>query len=303
MLFFVPTAIWQLVNDGSDLRVLSHYLLNKSHTNLDVFAMLIAALGTLNVKDFGPASPVAALAPWYPLLAAGTAILFALGMVVLTVRVFAPVRATWQTHPVPASAGRVERLRAGALGLWHGLRADSAWRGNLLLWLVVVVPVALMVRHSNDLTVHYLMVLYPSAFIAAGVGVQAVVEWTQARRAATDLRGPLTRATPVIAAMVLALVVTLNSALWLAYPATLASGQFDAFVSYGYPLDEVQQADSALANLQRQQQAASIAISLPTDARLRQPFDYLLVSEHAGRTDFTNNCLCCLQRKPAHRCS
>src|SRR6185437_9703036 len=92
-------------------------------------------------------------------------------------------------------------------------------------------------------------------------------------------------------AIVLALVVTLNSALWLVYPATLASGQFDALVSYGYPLDEVQQADSALASLQRQQQATSIAISLPTDARLRQPFDYLLVGEHAGRTDFTNNCL------------
>jgi 4-amino-4-deoxy-L-arabinose transferase-like glycosyltransferase len=291
VLLFVPTLIWQLVNSGSDLRVLAHYVLRGNQTNLDVFRYLFAALGTLSPNDFGPASPLASLAPWYPVLSAGTTILFVLGMVVLTVRVFKPAQAAWQANPTAPGATRMDQLRAGVLGLWRGLRASASWRANLLLWLMVVVPVALMVRHSNALTAHYLMVLYPSAFIAAGVGVQAVVGWARAQRIATDFRRALARATPIVAVVLLTLVAVIQSGLWMSYPATLAAGQFDAFRSYGYPLDEVQQADATLANMQQEQKAATMAISLPIEVRYRVPLDYLLVSEHPGRTDFTNDCL------------
>ncbi len=293
VLLFVPTLLWQLLSGASDARVLAHYFLRKSQTNLDVFQYLSAALGLLNPTSLGPASPLASLSRWYPLLSAGTLILFTLGTLVLTVRVFVPIRAAWRATPAGAPASRLDRLRAGLLGLWNGLRADAGWRANLLLWLMVVVPIALMVRHSNNLTVHYMMVLYPSAFIAAGVGVQAFVGWATPRGAATDVRGALSRAAPIAAIAVLAIVVTLQSLLSTSYAATPASDQFDAFEGqgYGYPLGEVLQADAALASVQRQQKASSIAISLPGAVRFRAPLDYLLVSEHPTRTDFTSNCL------------
>ncbi|HEV8191900.1 MAG TPA: glycosyltransferase family 39 protein [Ktedonobacterales bacterium] len=291
VLLFVPTLIWQLVNSGSDLRVLARYVLRGNQTNPDVFRYLFAALGTLSPSDFGPGSPLTSLAPWYPVLSAGTTILFLLGVVVVTVRVFKPAQAAWQANIAAPGAKRVDQLRAGVVGLWRALHADPSWRANLLLWLLIVVPVALMVRHSNALTVHYLMVLYPSAFIVAGIGVQAVVGWARAQRTAADVRKTFARATPVVVAVVLTLVSVIHSVLWMSYPAMLAAGQFDAVLNYGYPLSEVQQADAALASLQREQKAASMAISLPTDARYRAPLDYLLVSEHPGRTDFTNDCL------------
>src|SRR5262249_41905209 len=60
---------------------------------------------------------------------------------------------------------------------------------------------------------------------------------------------------------------------------------------YGYPLEAVQQADAALTRLQARAHAGVLALSLPTLPRYRAPLDYLLVSEHAGRIAFTNDCL------------
>lgn len=286
LLLLAPTLVWQAASGGSDIRTLAHYFTTRGSFSLDVFKMLYSALGALDPLDFGPDAPYAGIAPFYTLLNVGTAVFFALGVLALTLRVAAPLPAVWRAS-APAGASWRARLRPAGLALWRRLRAEPVWRAHLLLWLTVVVPILAMVRHSNELFVHYLMVLYPFAFIVAGIGAVALAGW---------LRGPrlpalVTKALPAAVTLLVVLVVAGQAAEWPLYPASLASGRFAAYDGYGYPLAEVRTLDSALTTLQRDQRATSVYLSLPQDVRYRAPMEYLLLSERTNRTGTGASCL------------
>ncbi|HET8909258.1 MAG TPA: glycosyltransferase family 39 protein [Ktedonobacterales bacterium] len=288
-LLLAPTVLWEYVSRGSDLRALAAYATHRGSFNLDVFRVLFAALGGPSAGALGPQSPYAHLGVWFTVLNVVAMLCFVAGMVVLTERLIRVGAHIWREGAATAtSSGRRARARSGMLAIWHGLRAEAVWRAHLLLWLWIVLPIALMLRHSSVLFPGYLLVIYPAVFIAAGFSFQAAV------RLASRLL-PRTRAIRQIARagilLGLGLLVLAQAVQAVFLPATIASGSFDAFTSYGYPLAEMQQLDAALGALQREQGARAIFVSLPQNVRYRAPLDYLTVSEHADRVGSAANCL------------
>jgi hypothetical protein len=93
---------------------------------------------------------------------------------------------------------------------------------------------------------------------------------------------------------VLVLAQAFQSAL---YPAALASGSYNAFVSAssdlgrGYPLAELKQLDTALGALQAEQHARTIFVSLPTYYLYHDPIEYMTVAEHSDRVGSAASCL------------
>ncbi|MGH2515538.1 MAG: hypothetical protein ACRDHP_07765, partial [Ktedonobacterales bacterium] len=183
------------------------------------------------------------------------------------------------------------RLASEAGAIWHGLRADVAWRAYLLLWLLVTAPLALLIRHSSPIFAHYLIVLYPFAFLTMALGALALARG--AERLAGRVRVSARIRGRVAGALLVALIAVLvggQTAQSLLYAASLASGQFDARIAgYGYPLGALQQADARLTALQRQ---AGATVVLFAESPLESiAMEYLLVSEHGDRVGFSDACL------------
>lgn len=311
----LPTIIWELVSGWSDLRLLATYSSGHAKIDPEVFFRLYEALGAPGLPQsgsvphapphslagiiqllaapvtnpsLGPASPFAALAPLYVALGLAALLLFAVGWLALTARVFAPAWRLWrEPRAVNERVGRVARLGAWATAIWHGLRADAGWRAYLLLWLLVTVPLAALIRHSSPIFPHYLIVLYPFAFLTMALGAVWLAQ------AAARLAGRLHLSAPIGRAVVLALVAALvlgQAAQSLLSTVSIATGQFDARIAaYGYPLSALQQADARLSTLKRQAGARQVFIAESLDESVAM--DYALVREHADRVGFVDNCL------------
>jgi hypothetical protein len=287
VLLLAPTLLWEYVSRGSDLRILAAYATRHGSFNLDVLRMLFAALGGPSAGDLGPQSSYVQLGPWFSALNVLAMLCFVAGVVVLTERLFRVGAHIWREGAATAtSSGRRARARGGMLAVWHGLRVEAVWRAHLLLWLWIVIPIALMLRHSSVLFPGYLFVIYPAAFIAGGFTFQAAVRLAGRRLPRASRQ--LARAGILLG---LGLLVLGQAFQAVFFPATLASGSFDAFTSYGYPLAEMQQLDAALGALQTEQNARAIFVSLPQNVRYRAPLDYLTISEHADRVGSAANCL------------
>lgn len=274
----LPTVIWEALSGFSDLHAARSYALGHSRIDPAVLYYLYQAIG-------GPTGTGGERVLFFALNALAT-LLFAIGWLVLTARLLRPARAL----PWERAAGMVSATRGWLLALWRGLRADAGWRVNLLLWLAVTVPPALMVRHTGGLFAHYLMVLYPTAFIVSGIGAVAAIGWL-----AAQVEQRAARLAPVAAlaleAALLALMLA-RSAQWVSYPLSLTNAQtFNAYHDYGYPLSVIQGGVATFDQLQNQTGATNGEVITSADPRYRLPEDYLFAGQRSDRVTLTPSCL------------
>lgn len=285
VLLYLPMIVFEILSRGLDLRALAHYLKAHGRFDLQMVRALSGALGGMGSGDFGTQSPLYAFRGVAPILDGLALLFFVCGYVLLTVRVVAPAR-DLPLEPAFSAVATRQRLWLGAA--WRGLRADAIWRTYVLLWIWITVPLLATLHHSSDVTTHYLLPLYPALFVVSGLPFQ----WLAERR---GLSGRLpTRWGRIVPAAGLALLVLLvagQSARWLLYPGSMASGQFNAYTFYGYPLSELQTADDALTTLQAQQSARSVFVLTPTNPRYQAPMNYLLAGDNASRVAVAENCL------------
>jgi hypothetical protein len=277
----LPTLIWETLSGFADLRSVGAFASGRSSYAPVVLYRLYQALtgpvtggGVSSVFDNG--------------LNVLATLLFAVGWLALSARMLRPARAL----AFQREAGVVAASRAWLLALFRGLRADAAWRINLLLWLSVTLPPALMVRHTSPIETHYLMMLYPTVFIVSAIGAVVVIRGLVAlveRRAARLA----TVAALTLEAALLALIIA-RSAQWLAFPLSLTNAQtFNAYQNYGYgyPLSVLQGGADALAQLQTQTGAAQVEVITPSDQRYQLAESGILVGERSDRLSLTPTCL------------
>ena len=265
LLLLAPTLLWEALSGGSDLRAFAQYLQRPGGFDLDVLRMLYGILGAPPLGELGPQSLYAQMGSWATVLNSAAVLFFVIGMIVLTERLVRVGVYVW--HDGVATApheSRTTRIRNGALAVWRGLRAEPTWRAHLLLWLWVVVPIVLLLRHSSDLTTPYLLLIYPAVFIAGGFAVQAAFRMAEQWAPRATFARQVAPACILTALTVLVLAQAFQAAL---FPAALATGSFNAFPGYGYPLAEAQQVDTALSTLQAEQDARAIFLTLPDSPR------------------------------------
>lgn len=331
-ILLAPSLIWEYLSGASDLRRLAHFATGQGTFDFSIFHNLYLALGAPGFADFGPTSLFYPYRQITPVINIVAALVFVVGYLALTLRVWRPALAIWRTTsptPAPADAngaqgadhsaptfalayrratprGRLGLAWRWALAVYRGLRAKAGWRAEALLWLWVSVPLAALIHHSSPLYVHYLILLYPAAFLVAGFGAQDVPRWLagrqRARRSPFALLGEGIVAPPgiataaprwatVVVGMALVALVAAQAAQSSLYTASIRSPGFQAFVGYGYPLSAVQQLDSEITTLERQQGATNVVILTAAPQRYRAALEYLLVSEHPDRVSLTENCL------------
>jgi hypothetical protein len=276
-----PTALFELLSHGFDIRQYLHYARGGAQLDLSVLPMFWGILDGPLAGD--PTLPLAALDRWLPLLTGIVAGLGAAGFVLLSWWVARP--ALTLLRALPSAGGLRTRLARASVALWRGLRGDPTWRANLLLWLWFTIPVLALVRHSSALYVHYLLVELPVVFVVAGLAADRLL--------ALRLNGALRLrvAASVATIVLLAAVIAGQSLRSLQATGTIAAGHFDAYAYYGFPLSEMQSADQQLGMLQRQQGATAVILETPPDIRYRAPLDYMFVSEQPTRVDVADNCL------------
>ena len=276
-----PTLLWEALSGFSDLRAARAYATGQSHINPAVFYYLYQAIGGPSGSFPGSSLPFLALN-------ALATLLFAIGWIVLTARILRPARSL----PWRRDQGLVAATRQWLVALYTGLRASDSWKINLLLWLSVSLPIALMIRHSAGLFAHYLMVLYPTAFIVSAVGAVSSITWLERQFRAYDAR-LASRAALTLEVGMLLLVVA-RSAQWISYPASLTNtATFNAYQTYdyGYPLSALQTGANELDQLQRQTGATTVEVITPSDPRYGLPTSYIFAGERPDRVTVAPSCL------------
>lgn len=294
LLLLAPTLLWEPISSFHDIRLFAHYLLkSKSTFSFEVFGLLGQMLGAPNSGELGANSLYAQTGSWAGIVNVAAIVCFVAGMAVLTVRLGRVGLYVWREGIASATDWK-SRLRSGSVAVWRGLRAEPVWRAHLLLWLWIVVPIVLLLRHSSALYSHYLLVLYPTAFIAGGFAFQAAFRLAETWIPRVAFARQVAPAIILTALTALALAQAYQSAL---YPAALASGSYSAFVSAapdpgrGYPLGELEQLDSTIGALQAEQHARTVFISLPTYYLYHDPIEYMTVAEHSDRIGSAADCL------------
>ena len=294
LLLLAPTLLWESISSGYDIRLLAHYFLKSNGTfSLDVFGLLAQMLGAPNPGELGANSLYAQTGAWAGVVNVAAVACFVAGMAVLTVRLGRVGLYVWREGTVSATDWK-SRLRGGTVAVWHGLRAEPVWRAHLLLWLWIVVPVVLLLRHNSTLYSHYLLILYPAVFIAGGFAFQAAFRLAEKWVPRAAFARQVAPAVILTALTVLVLAQAFQSTL---YPAALASGSYNAFVSAApdpgrsYPLAELEQLDAILGTLQTEQHARTIFVSLPTYYLYHDAIEYMTVAEHSDRVGSVASCL------------
>ncbi|HLJ81160.1 MAG TPA: glycosyltransferase family 39 protein, partial [Ktedonobacterales bacterium] len=300
VVLLAPTLLFEEFSQGFDIHVLAQFFTTHGRFNLDVIAMARNAIEGPDANALGTGTPYFRFDTAYSKVTKIALVLLIAGLLSVTLRVVAPavriLRHGGNETALYAGNGRYGRLRGGLLALWHGLRAQPQWRTYLLLWCWIAIPVLGMLHHSNNLHVHYLMVLYPAIFLMSGIAVRDALTWapeqwrrlTQGRLPQLALAG---RLIPIVAILLLAGVVAgylLRTGLYLG---TLATGQFPVNSLYALPLTQAQALDSQLSALQRQDGASRVYLYLPANAFSRDSLQYLLASEHPDRVSFPETCL------------
>lgn len=290
----IPSIVFEgVVSHGADLRQILHSS-RGARLDLQVVGALIGFL-----DGFG--SPQTngiyeAFRRSYPVLDAVAVLLFTVGILTLTVQIGLPLVRGWRARSsaaIPAERQLISQI----LTLWRDVTADPEWRKRALLWTWIAVPIAVLLRHSEPVTVHYLLLLAPGVFIVQGLGMCAILDGLRSLTLPSALgtsRAPshLVRRGGVAVVLVLvALLVAGDGVRWTLYPASLASGNFVAYDFYGFPLAEVQTADARLSALQREQHASAAYIVTPVHGRYAETYDYIFANERPNRTTFDLHCL------------
>lgn len=302
LVLVAPTLIWEKVSDFSDLQVLQQYTGAAPQINLDVLRAFEQVLGpptfsgSVGPATFAPVTPIApyaSIASWTSALWYLACALYGASYLIVTGLVIAPIIRHW--HAGAVSASNESKARARIFAVWRLLRADGEWAVHLLLWLAITIVPLAMIRHASPVHAHYLHVLYPVVFILAGVGIDRLLRWVR----------PGTFALPCLAcggrpvalrlagfAVVVGCITVLIAGQSLQssfYTASQAAGQVDD-TNYGYPVGELQAADSTLAALQREQGTVETYISSP-DFTTTNALTYMLVSERPWRALIYGDCL------------
>ncbi len=331
-LLLAPTLLWEYVSGWSDVHLLLRLATGHGSFDLAVFGSLYRALGAPGELTYGPNSLDARFNLAFSVINVIAVIVFALGYVALTLRVWRPLLALWRSAPITPGGGSVDpttgtpafsrtptfaqayqhaapRERLGLLGRWavtgyRRLRADASLRAQALLWLWIGVPIAALIHHSSPIYTHYLMVLYPGAFIVGGFAATDIPRWLAGRQHASRAPSPFVRfgegtrgGAPAIprwaslgVGLTLAALIVAQGAQATLDTATLLSPGFQALTNYGYPLSAAQQLDREISALQRQQGASNVVIVPPSTLTAAQ-LDYLLTSERPDRVSATASCL------------
>ncbi len=274
-----PTILWEALSGFSDVHAVRQYTTGHSRIDLMVLYYLYQAIGGPLVG--GPTTRLLLGA----LNVVATA-LFAVGWLTLTARVIRPARALqWRRV-----AGLIAAARDWSGAFYRGLRADALWRSRLLLWLCVTLPPALMLRHNGALFAHYLMILYPMAFIVSAMGADDLIKWIMQK-----VNGRAGRSQAVLAlALEVALLALMvgRSAQWISYPQSLTDAQtFDAYHDYGYPLSVAQGGAATLDRLQARTGATNAEVVTAADVRYRYSEEYLFVGDRTNRLATSPDCL------------
>lgn len=274
-----PTILWEALSGFSDVQAARQYATGHSHIDLKVLFYLYQAIG-------GPLVGGTTTRLLLGGLNVMATALFAVGWITLTVRLMRPAREL-QWH---REAGFVAAAREWIGASYRGLRADALWRTRLLLWLSVTLPPALMLRHNAGLFAHYLMILYPMAFIVSAIGIDDLIKWITGRVSGRAGRSPSGVALALEVAL-LALIVA-RSAQWISYPQSLTDAQaFDAYHDYGYPLLVAQGGAATLDRLQARTGATNAEVVTAADVRYRYPEEYLFADDRPNRLATSPDCL------------
>jgi 4-amino-4-deoxy-L-arabinose transferase-like glycosyltransferase len=297
----LPTILWELTSGFSDAQLLRQFSQQPPVVDFDVFHAMYHLLGAPAYPGPGTNTPYPAIldtALYARIGGLNVAIqnvamaLYIVCYLALTVLTLAPLRRVRVGTESAATGWR--RVWGWLLALRAALQTDARWRSYVLLWVWLTIPPLTMLRHGKTVQPHYLFILYPAFFLSIGVAVDAIIREAPRVLAALRIR-PRQRqaqAQRIIAGGALAVVLLValgqgaQSALFLA---ALGGNQVST-VNFGYPLNQLLSADSALATLQRAQHADGIIVSMPS-RYTASALDSTLIREEADRTGVTGDCL------------
>ena len=297
LLLLLPTILWELTSGFSDARLLRQFTQQPPVFNLDVLHAIYHLLGAPAYPGPGTNTPYPAIldtALYARMDGLNVAIqnaamaLYIVCYLMLTVLTLAALRRV----RVGAAATGWRRAWSWLLALRTALQADARWRSYVLLWVWLTIPPLTMLRHGNAVQPHYLFILYPAFFLSVGVAVDAIIREGPRVLAALRIQLRQRQAQRIIAGGALAVVLLValgqgaQSALFIA---ALGNNQVST-VNFGYPLNQLLAADSALATIQRAQHAGDIVVSMPS-RYTASALDSTLIREEADRTGVTGDCL------------
>src|SRR5262249_7190106 len=287
---------------GSDFTLLRQFSARPSVINLDVLLAFAHLLGGPTYQTgYGgaPFARVEASAAYsrlqglFSLIVQLAYLLYAAGHAMVTALAITRAMRTWRAAGLTGARGQGWRQQLAAL--WRGLQSEPAWRAELVLWLWLTLPALALLRHNKSVQPHYLFIVYPALFLAAGLALARASTLGEAlsglreRLAVPRLPQVPPAVAPAAALVLLGALVVGQASQSLLYTAAQAGGQVDN-TTYGYPLGELRNADATLARLQHEAGAHGVLLSTP------QPYfysalDYLLVREHPDRIRFFGSCL------------
>ncbi len=295
ILLLLPTILWELMSGFSDAQLLRQFTQQSPVFNSDVFHALYHLLGAPAYPGPGTNTPYPAIldtALYARIGGMNIAIqnaamaLYITCYLVLSILALAPLRRV----RVGGVATGWRRVWGWLVALRAALQADARWRSYLLLWVWLTIPPLTMLRHGKTVQPHYLFILYPAFFLSIGVAVDAIIR--EAPRVLSALHIQLRQAQRAVAggALAVVLLVALGQGAQSALFIAAVGGNQVSTVNFGYPLNQLLAADSALATIQREQHAGSIFVSMPS-RYTASAMDSTLIREEADRTGVTGDCL------------
>ena len=301
-MLLLPTLLWEIVSGGSDFALLRQFSSRPSEINFDVFLAFAHLLGGPTYATGYGGAPFALvnttaaysrLQGLFDVVVQLLYLLYLASYIMLTVLVLGPAIKTWRGVDAEGAWWRQSQRRLVAI--WRGLRAEVSWRAYLLLWLWLTLPALALLRHNKTVQPHYLFIVYPAVFLAAGIAIQRAVAYAPAlSRWLTRIRPSwhwpeLPAAARIAILALLGVLVAGQATQSLLYTAAQAAGQVDN-TSYGYPLGDLRSADATLAQVQQETGAPAILLSTP-QPYFASALDYMLIREHGDRIGFAGSCL------------
>jgi 4-amino-4-deoxy-L-arabinose transferase-like glycosyltransferase len=316
-LLLAPSVIWEALTNGSDLQALGQLTHNQAHVDWAAVACLYEVLGRPGTATGFPVAPDGTLTSlralilqpphtifqshsFYsqlgrselliPLAAFG---LFLLGWLVLTGGMVLRALSMLRNQGHSCVEAEVVSARNGR-NPWQRPRGDPMWRGYVLLWLWVTIPPLALVRHTSPVYPHYLMILYPAAFVVSAIGLDWLVRRVLALgRAVVPSQRPaarLGRALPGVAVgMLVGLLIAGQAMESGRFIASLGTAQYDGPSFDSLPLYALSAADAALGGLQRRMGARAVFVL--TQQSRDAALTYMLVADHPGHYRVPDDCL------------
>lgn len=296
-LLFAPYALWLALTGGADVSRLLGSAGGKAVLDPTAPAQLLVLALPALPDAMGASSPYTATYP-------------ALGALVVIVALLVLASTLWLADLVarpllpliPPLLRRLRRIPAtsspehphqndGSPDQFARVPASPQWRFLALLLLWEVTPLVVMLRHSQPVYPHYLLVSLPAAFLALGIFLPRLPAAIARCARSLDARVPgvrlaawlRTHARQVVVALVL-LLAGAQAYGTAAQITVIHEGAFEAGASgshYGWPLDD-QRAALQAAQIAARPLGASVMVA--SDALHQQPLGYLAATSDGPAT-------------------